>query len=439
MADNAGLARAAALHRGGRPAQAAEAYRALLDSDPDDARIWHNLGVALAEAGDPGAALDAFDRALALRPDYLHAHVNRGAALQSLGRHGDAAAAYGAALARDPALYEIRRREGLMLLASGQRTAALDAFSRTRATRRNPEAMGAGHPSFRRSSRLKLAHDAAQFRHLAGTAADRGRFAALAALYEDAAARMPEGADPAPLPDDSAPALAATYNRAVHVGGGSEAEPRALGPAFDAGAAESRYLASAPGIAVIDGLLGPAALAALRRHLLESTIWHDFEHIPGFLASYLEDGLACPVLLQAADELRAALPGILGAHPLAQAWAFKCLTGAQGIDVHADSGAVSLNLWLTPDGANGAPGEGGLTVHRALPPEGWAIADYDRDRARIRAFLESGGAGSVTVAYAENRAVLFRSDLFHESGRVRFRPGYTNHRINLTLVFGDRP
>ena len=79
MAESTDLARAAALHRGGRPADAIAAYRSSLADDPDNAGIWHNMGVALAETGDPAAALDAFDRALALRPDYLHAHANRAA------------------------------------------------------------------------------------------------------------------------------------------------------------------------------------------------------------------------------------------------------------------------------------------------------------------------------------------------------------------------
>ena len=435
MAENGALARAAALHRDGRLKEAIAAYDALLADDPGNAGIWHNRGVALAGTGDAQAALVAFDRALALSPGHLHAQVNRGGALQTLGRHADAAAAYGAALERDPSLYEIRLRQGLMLLASGDRAGALEAFRKTRAIRRDPAAMGPDHPSFSRSSRLKLVHDAAQLRHLA--AAGSGDFSALAALYERAAAKMPEGA--APLPGDIRSALEPSYNRAVHECAAGEARPGALNPSFDARGVEARYRAEAPGIAIVDDLLSPAALAMLRRHLLESTIWHDFAHIPGFLASYLEDGLASPVLLQTADELRAALPAILGPHPLAQAWAFKCLTGSRGIDIHADSGAVSLNFWLTPDAANLEPGAGGLVVHRAPPPESWKIADYDRDKERIRACLRENDAGSLIVPYAQNRAVLFRSDLFHESARVRFRPGYANHRINLTLVFGERP
>ena len=438
MAESTDLARAAALHRDGRPADAVAAYRSSLADDPDNAGIWHNMGVALAETGDPAAALDAFDRALALRPDYLHAHANRGGALQSLGHYADAADAYGEALKLDPGLYEIRLREALMLLAAGDRVGAMESFGKTRAHRRNPVAMGANHASFARSSRAKLAHDAGQFRHLAEAGRDVERFSALAALYDRAGAEMPDGTDPAPLPDGIRAALEASYNRAIHTAEAREIAPGALHPSFDGSDAQARYRATVPGIAVIDDLLSPAALDALFRHLLESTIWHDCEHIPGFLAAYLEDGLASPVLLQIVDELRAALPDILGPHPLAQAWAFKCLTGDQGIGIHADSGAVSLNFWLTPDEANLEPDAGGLTVHRAPPPESWTIGDYDRDKARIRAFLDRSEAGSVTVPYRRNRAVLFRSDLFHESGRVRFRPGYPNHRINMTLLFGEK-
>ena len=56
----------------------------------------------------------------------------------------------------------------------------------------------------------------------------------------------------------------------------------------------------------------------------------------------------------------------------------------------------------------------------------------------IRAFLAQNNDGTLTVPYAQNRVVLFRSDLFHESGPVKFRPGYENHRINITLLFGEQ-
>ena len=101
-----------------------------------------------------------------------------------------------------------------------------------------------------------------------------------------------------------------------------------------------------------DDLLRPRALATLRRYLLESTIWHDFSHIGGFVASYLEDGLACPLCCRSPTRLRQTFPGLLAEHPLSQAWAFKGLEGNSAVDVHADDAAISVNFWITPTAAN---------------------------------------------------------------------------------------
>jgi hypothetical protein len=187
-----------------------------------------------------------------------------------------------------------------------------------------------------------------------------------------------------------------------------------------------------------DGLLMPAALARLKKFLLESTVWHDFNHIGGFVASYLEDGLASPLLLQIADELRSAFPEILGPHPLSQAWAFKSLDANAAIEAHADDGAISVNFWVTPDAANLRPGRGGLAVCRVPPPADWALTGYHADKDRIAAFLEQNGNDTLIVPYRENRAVMFESHLFHRSDAPHFAPGYENRRINVTLLFGSR-
>ncbi len=389
-----------------------------------EAAWLHDQGVRLAEAGAPAAALARFDAAIALHPPHARAHLNRAGALQALDRCQEAAEACSAALAVVPDLYPAHLRRALTLLAVGRWEEALPHLERTHALRRDPRAMGATHPSVARSSRLKLAHDAAQLRRLAG----KGVAARPAALHERALADIAWPEDPSAvmaLPRRWRARLAPVYNRALH---------RAPAPAVPGGAL-SPGLAVAGEIAVVDRLLRREAMASLRSHLLDSTIWHDFEHIGGFVAAYLEDGLACPVLLQIAVELRRALPGLLGPHPLRQGWAFKCLTGAQGIDVHADGGAVSVNFWVTPDGANLQPGAGGLIVHRAPPPAGWTLAGYDADIPRIRDWLANRN-GAVEVPYAANRAVVFPARLFHESGPIRFCGGYENHRINVTLLYG---
>jgi hypothetical protein len=48
------------------------------------------------------------------------------------------------------------------------------------------------------------------------------------------------------------------------------------------------------------------------------------------------------------------------------------------------------------------------------------------------------GAKAVAVPYRQNRAVIFDSDLYHETGPLDFRDGYENRRINVTMLFGKR-
>ena len=70
------------------------------------------------------------------------------------------------------------------------------------------------------------------------------------------------------------------------------------------------------------------------------------------------------------------------------------------------------------------------------PPADWQIRDYDADQERIVTFLELNTGNRLVVPYRQNRAVLFRSRLFHHSDRPKFATGYENHRINLTLLYG---
>ena len=105
---------------------------------------------------------------------------------------------------------------------------------------------------------------------------------------------------------------------------------------------------------------------------------------------------------------------------------------------HADFAAVNVNFWLTPDEANLDPASGGLVIWDKEAPLDWDFADYNRDPARIRQFLEGAGARRITVPHRQNRVVIFNSDLFHKTDDYRFRPGYENRRINVTLLYGYR-
>ncbi len=425
---------AVAHHEAGRLDQAEAAYRDALGLAPGHPAITHNLGVIAAANGQHREAIAQFDVAIAAEPQYASAHYNRASALQALGRSRDALQSFARVCALDPGHYDAHRALGFLWLAEGDRGRALDHFARTYELRRGEDRSGIARKSLTWAARDKLLHDAEQFRYLAERRRDRVRFEALARNYEAVAEGVPQQA--VPLSDEQLDALGDDYNTAIHVGSAPEIAGRAVSARSDRDALTQRLREREAGAVWFDNLLTLEGLAALRRYLLESTIWHDFSHIGGFVASYLEDGLACPLLLQIVDELRGALPGLLGALPLTQAWAFKGLKDAAAIAAHADDAAVSVNFWVTPDRANRNPDGGGLEVCRVPPPAAWQVRGYDADMAAIAAFLDRHTGESLIVPYRENRAVLFESRLFHRSGATDFAPGYENHRINLTLLFG---
>jgi hypothetical protein len=172
---------------------------------------------------------------------------------------------------------------------------------------------------------------------------------------------------------------------------------------------------------------------------LEATIWKR-EYDNGYFGAFLGDGLACPVLLQIAEELRGRFPTIFQQHRLTQVWAFKQDSARKGLNMHADPAAVNVNFWLTPDEANLDPEHGGLIVWDKEAPADWNFKDYNSSRhePKVREFLRASGARPVTIPYRANRAVVFNSDLFHETDRLQFRDDYESRRINVTLLYGRR-
>ncbi|MDR4472941.1 MAG: hypothetical protein MRJ92_09975 [Nitrospira sp.] len=58
-------------------------------------------------------------------------------------------------------------------------------------------------------------------------------------------------------------------------------------------------------------------------------------------------------------------------------------------------------------------------------PGEWDFRTYNSDSARgkIYEWLKNQGAREITIPYRANRAVLFNSDLFHETDDIAFREG----------------
>jgi tetratricopeptide (TPR) repeat protein len=428
------VAEAMACFRSGKLREAAAAYRAASTILPNHAGVLHNLGVVAASQGDHRAAITWFDSALALERDYASAHYNRAVAHHLLGRGREAIDGFTRALQLEPENYAGHRTIAFCLLAAGERARALDHFARTYDLRRGDDRIGIATRSLRCANRTKLRHDAEQFRYLARTRRDGKRFELMARNYESLCGDFTN--EVAELSESDFEILGEDFNAAITAADAPELSGRALALESSRDQIVRKFAESPAGVIHFDDLLSPRALASLRRYLLESTIWHDFTHIEGFVASYLEDGLACPLLLQIVDELRRELPEILGDHPLTQAWAFKSMERTGAIDVHADDAAISVNFWVTPTSANLNPGRGGMGVSLVQPPSGSAVTNYHDDRRAAAQFLEAHRTDTLIVPYRENRAVLFRSRLLHYSDAPEFDERYENHRINVTLLFG---
>jgi tetratricopeptide (TPR) repeat protein len=427
------LAEAAAHYHAGRWREAEAAYRAALDLGRHKAPIMHNLGIIAAGAGDPVQAIKWFDQVIEVEPGYAAAHANRAVALLKLGRRQEAIAGFTRATSLEPDNYAAHRALGFLFLAEGNRGRALDHFARTYELRRGDDRIGIARQSLDQANRCKLRHDAEQFRYLAKGRRDGARFEMLARAYEAGETRSASGL--VTLSSLDLDALGEDYNTAINIAEAPEIKDGAVNRVLDRHAILQRF--ERTGAAPFDEFLSLRAFAALRDYLLRSTIWHDFNHIGGFVASYLEDGLACPLVLQIADELRTAFPTLLGQHPLSQAWAFKAVEPKAAVDIHSDDGAVSINFWMTPAEAScGAAEHGGLGVCLAPPPADWSVRDYDQDKTRAAQFLASHNREVEIVPYRANRAVLFKSRLLHWSDTPEFAEGYENHRINVTLLFG---
>ena len=431
----------AGLHRrsGDTSAMLAVLERAVL-ALPGHPGIAANRATAIAEHGDPAEAVALLEPLVVAEPERAALAFNLGTALRRLGRLEEAESYLARAVESEPTHAPAWHNLGNTRIDRGNVEGGFEAYRHAHLLRRRIGAPMRDEHSFRATSRTKLEHDIEQLSWLRNRGILGADWDARIVAYRLALETLPHaGADThmVPLPPAAAP-IRDVYNRLIHLDPGARIDGPAVSPDFDGKAAEAMYRERAPGIAWGDGLLTPEALAALRHFCLASTIWYEFRYDNGYLGAFQEEGFDCPLLLQIAEELRAAMPEIVGPHTLRKTWAFKYDSRLSGIRMHADAAAVNVNFWLTPDEANLDPEGGGLEVWDKEAPMEWDFARYNSDTPAVRRHLEEVGARSIIVPHRQNRAVLFNSDLFHETGRLVFRPGYENRRINVTMLFGRR-
>ena len=268
-------------------------------------------------------------------------------------------------------------------------------------------------------------------------------FAKLAGIYRDILeehAGMADSFDLITLTPAQARRVQAVLPRVLHYADSAPVPGAAVNSALEGTAIQQDYRDSPWRMTWFDDFLTPEALNSLRDFCLESTIFFRQSHNT-FVSSYLQEGFNCSVLYQIASELKAKFPDVLGPLHLQNIWCYRQAPEGDGVRAHSDQAAVTFNFWITSDDANLDKECGGLVLYdREQPPNwDWYKTNAEKDNPavlqRIMAYLED--ANIKTIPYRENRAVMFYSNMFHRSDRFRFKPGYENSRMNVTMLFGQ--
>jgi predicted O-linked N-acetylglucosamine transferase (SPINDLY family) len=121
------LAAAITHHRAGRLTDAERLYRLVCDTDPNNARAFHLLGVVAHQLRHPDAA-SLVGRAVMLAPDFAEAHNDRGVILAANGSFADALSCFERAVALNPGYDEARNNLGRGLRSLGRLDEAVAQF-----------------------------------------------------------------------------------------------------------------------------------------------------------------------------------------------------------------------------------------------------------------------------------------------------------------------
>lgn len=395
-------AEAVKFHQAGRIKEAVALYQHVAAARPGHAAVYCNLGNGLASLGRYDQAIAAFRRALDITQDDHDVLLCLGNALTIIGGIDEAVASYRRAIALKPDFAEAHYHLG-SVLSENERIA--EGFAHFTRRAELVYESGAAPPRTKPDPLHKTKHDQEQRDYLAGG-----------------------------LATDDASAVAAIFRL--------EEGSRLTGPAVNTANATpeifERWKSSWPQLVVLDDFLMPEALEKLRRFCAGSTIWRRV-YDAGYIGATPEDGFACPLLAQIVEETRDAFSVILGAHKFHYLGAFKYDSElSTGTNTHADNSAVNVNLYITPDDANLDPAGGGMDIWDVAMPIGVDMRIYNGDEAAAREFLKRSNARATTIPHRANRAIIFKSDLFHKTSPFRFKEGYLNKRINVSLLFGQR-
>ncbi|WP_269609223.1 tetratricopeptide repeat protein [Prochlorococcus marinus] len=423
-------------------------YRKAIEIKSDFAEAHSNLGGILKDLGKLQDAELSTRKAIEIKPDFADTYSNLGVILKDLGKLEEAELSTRRAIELKPDLANNHSNLGLILLEKGSHELSLKYFSNSAELLRGENNQDPNTSIFKDISKAKIEHDIEQFEYLVSQDYETQKFTKLAILYKKIATEInwPSETQLITLNNKHQSLLKDSYNRLINVIEAPRLQKEAVNNSLNIEEITKNYFDHEFGLTYIDNFLNPTALKSLRKFLLGSTIWFDVKS-GGYLGAYLKEGLASPLIIQIAEELRKKFPKIFKNHPIKGIWAYKYDSRAKnensllrGIKVHADQAAINVNFWITPKEANLNPKSGGLIVYDVEAPHDWDFKIYNNpnDKTKIREELKKSKGNTQVIPHNQNRAVIFNSNLFHETDSYEFKDGYENRRINVTLLFGRR-
>ncbi len=434
------------LHKQGNIPEATKYYQQLINEGCNDHRIFSNYAAILSNLGKLQEAEFSTRKAIELKPDFAEAHSNLGTILKDLGNLQEAELSTRKAIEFKPDYADAHSNLGAILLQKGDYNLSLKYFAESAELLRGEKTQRDNQIRSEIISKAKIEHDIEQFEYLASQGYEPKKFTALAILFKKVSAEInwPSETKLISLNNHHQSLLQGSYNRLIHTIETPKLRQEAVNNSLNVEKITNNYFDHEFGLTYIDDFLSPTALESLRKFLLGSTIWFEVKN-NGYLGAYFKEGLANPLIIQIANELRTKFPKIFKNHPINQIWAYKYDSRAKnknsslkGINVHADFAAVNVNFWITPNEANLNSESGGLIVYDIEAPKEWGFKTFNNDEKRIRKELNKSKGGTKIIPYNENRAVVFNSNLFHETDHYEFKEGYENRRINITMLFGMR-
>ena len=119
-----------------------------------------------------------------------------------------------------------------------------------------------------------------------------------------------------------------------------------------------------------------------------------------------------------------------------RSWSFLYDNKGPGGDPHIDPGSVyTCNTWVTPDECVDDKNNNGFYLYHKRVPKKYIQYDYDNNVKKIYDFIKN--SKRLHIPYKYNRAIIFKSNTFHETASVSMKPGHYNRRISYTFLYGS--